>query len=139
MSGPEDGDAHRVDAGSLVPAPVRLAGVTELRVQGVGGAPPEALLGDLAPVQVGGDRVAGFYRTADRADRHVEAYSWGGLTSRNGIRALWVLLLPFALANLAGWMAPAGTRTSRVAPWFTAAVRLVGFALTANLLVMVSM
>ena len=68
-------------------------GVTELRVHGVGGSPPDATLGDLAPEQVMGDAIAGFYRTSDHTatqpdrdarrdvDRHVEVYSWGGLTS----------------------------------------------------------
>src|SRR6266571_6603624 len=37
------------------------AGVTELRVHGVGGSPPDAMLGDLAPEQVSGDAIAGFY------------------------------------------------------------------------------
>jgi hypothetical protein len=86
--------------------------VTELRVHGVGGTSPQALLDDLAPEQVGGDRLAGFYRTAGlapaepdgRAARRVEAYSWGGLTSQSDVRVLWLLLLPFMLANLAGWM-----------------------------------
>ncbi len=99
-------------------------GVTELRVHGVGGTPPDAILGDLAPEQVMGDAIAGFYRTSDHrasaadqagrldVDRHVEVYSWGGLTSRSKIRVLWLALLPFLLANLAGWMCPAGTRNS---------------------------
>jgi hypothetical protein len=106
-------------------APVQaLDGVTELRVHGVGGTPPAALLGDLSPEQVGGDAVAGFYRSADHraseqdraegkdVDRHVEAYSWGGLTSRSKIRVLWLALLPFLLGNLAGWMCSAATRNS---------------------------
>ena len=38
-------------------------GATELRVHGVGGTPPDAILGDLAPEQVWGDRIGGFYRT----------------------------------------------------------------------------
>jgi hypothetical protein len=99
-------------------------GVTELRVHGVGGSPPDATLGDLAPEQVMGDAIAGFYRTSDHTatqpdrdarrdvDRHVEVYSWGGLTSRSKIRVLWLALLPFLFANLAGWMCSAGTRTS---------------------------
>ena len=99
-------------------------GVTELRVHGVGGSPPDAILGDLAPEQVSGDAIAGFYRSSDHrasdgdrdarrdVDRHVEVFSWGGLTSRSKIRVLWLALLPFLFANLAGWMCPPGTRTS---------------------------
>ena len=87
-------------------------GVTELRVHGVGGTPPDAILGDLASEQVSGDRIAGFYRSSDHhadpqerdANRHVEVYSWGGLTSRSQSRVLWLALLPFLLGNLAGWM-----------------------------------
>src|ERR1700759_3090008 len=100
-------------SGGVAPVVALDGEVTEIRVHGVGGTPPDALLDDLSPQQVGGDRVAGFYRTADLesttvgasgAKRHVEAYSWGGLTSRSGTRVLWLLLLPFLLANLAGWM-----------------------------------
>ena len=66
----------------LVEPTVGLSGVSELRLHGVGGTTPENLLGDLAPQQVSGDRIAGFYRTADLVGRqvprrHVEAYSWG--------------------------------------------------------------
>ena len=92
-------------SGGLVPAAVELDGLTEIRVHGVGGTSPESLLGDQTPTRIAGDRVAGFYRTADAAGRHREAYSWGGLTSRSRMRALWALLLPSMLANMAGWMA----------------------------------
>ena len=99
-------------------------GVTELRVHGVGGSPPDAILGDLAPEQASGDQIAGFYRsgghraspadetTGRDADRHVECYSWGGLTSRSKIRVLWLALLPFLFGNLAGWMCSSRTRQS---------------------------
>jgi len=74
--------------------------------------------------RVSGDSTAGFYRRiwlggppspslayVDIPDeRHREAYSWGGLTSGAGSRALWMLLLPFMLANVAFWMYPAATR-----------------------------
>jgi hypothetical protein len=102
----------------LAPA-VDCTGVTELRVHGVGGTPPDAILGDLAPEQVWGDRIAGFYRTSDHqaspdddVKRHVECYSWSGLTSRSKSRVLWLALLPFMLGNLAGWMCSAKTRSS---------------------------
>src|SRR6266446_4739823 len=119
--------------------------VTELRVHGVGGSPPDATLGDLAPEQVMGDAIAGFYRTSDHSasqqdrdarrdvDRHVEVSSWGGLTSRSKVRVLWLALLPFLFANLAGWMCSARTRRSA---WrfrlHRLAAGLGGLALTVN-------
>lgn len=88
-------------------------GPTEIRIHGVGGTGPDALLNDPHPVQVSGDDRAGFFRRAggsknqsDPRERalNVEAYSWGGLTSRKASRAIWILLLPFTLTNVAGWM-----------------------------------
>ncbi|WP_329107840.1 hypothetical protein OG792_05205 [Micromonospora sp. NBC_01699] len=119
----------------LVPPIPDLTGVTELRLHGVGGTTPQDLLGDDAPLQVSGDRIAGFYRTADVAGRHVEAYSWGGITSRAGSRVLWLLLFPFALANVAGWMCSPRTLASR---WrfrlHRTAARWAALCLTVNLL-----
>jgi hypothetical protein len=79
------------------------------------------MLADQAPVQVWGDRIAGFYRTSDHrarpgdddVDRHVECYSWGGPAARRRTRVLWLVVLPFLLGNLAGWMCSARTRGSR--------------------------
>jgi hypothetical protein len=128
-----------------LPATASLNGIIELRVHGVGGTPPDALLGDLAPEQVAGDQVAGFYRSGDHhasppdraeqidVDRHVEAYSWGGLTSRSRTRVLWLALLPFMLGNLSGWMCSDATKRS---PWrfplHRLASGLAGLALTVN-------
>jgi len=93
---------------------------TELIVHGVGGAPPTDLLDDFHPTRVSGDQHAGFYRpqsgptrgdaglTPDEFPR--EAFAWGGLTSGDAARALWFLLLPFVLMNVAGWMLPAMSR-----------------------------
>ena len=116
---------HAVKVPSVqLPVVAALGGVTELRVHGVGGTPPDATLGDLAPEQVSGDTIAGFYRSSDHrasdedrdacldVDRHVEVYSWGGLTSQSKVRVLWLALLPFLFANLAGWMCSAKTRDS---------------------------
>ncbi|MFI0792286.1 hypothetical protein ACH4OY_06235 [Micromonospora rubida] len=91
--------------------------VLELRVHGVSNTPPAQVLG-LAPQPgddaprpwlVAGDEVTGFYRSTAAAPEDsvtVEAYSWGQLTSgartaRDVERALWTLLLPFTLANVA--------------------------------------
>ena len=80
--------------------------------------------------------MAGFYRTADVRGRHVEAYSWGGLTSRSGFRVLWLLLLPFMLANLAGWMGSPRATRSAVHRWL---VRCGALAVTLNLLLVTAM
>lgn len=94
--------------------------VVELRVHGVSGTPPEALLDRAEVRQVGGDKIAGFYRpvlrtqlrdhqpiTTDAATGPgLEGYSWGGITSGARSRALWLIFFPFALANVAPRMLP---------------------------------
>jgi hypothetical protein len=94
-------------------------GTTELRIHGVSGTPPQVMLCHPEVRQVAGDRTAGFHRRwwpvrpeprkeydGDSADTRQEAYSWGGLTAGSRLRALWLLLLPFMLANLAFFMVP---------------------------------
>jgi hypothetical protein len=100
-------------------------GWTELRVHGVSGTPPDRMLQHPRVRRVAGDSRAGFYRrhwthrasALDTAADRVEAYSWGGLTAGNGGRALWLLLLPFLLVNVAFWALPATDRaqTGRLA------------------------
>ncbi|MFW2513666.1 hypothetical protein ACNI3K_07790 [Demequina sp. SO4-13] len=79
----------------------------EMRVHGVSGTPPQALLGGF-PVRVAGNADAGFYRVHDAgaAGGIAEAFSWGGLTSRRRSTALWLFLAPLSLINVAGWMTP---------------------------------
>jgi len=95
--------------------------IVELRVHGVHGTSPGAMLGvdDNQVGQVAGDGLTGIYRARKGVDLpyrdlegklvSVEAYSWGALTSGvRGLfgwikRALWLILLPFALANLSYW------------------------------------
>ncbi|MFD9101711.1 hypothetical protein ACFVZN_11635 [Streptomyces virginiae] len=92
----------------------------ELLVHGVAGASPAELLGDPRTVRVTGDSTAAVFRRTDDADAEAhperyaglpvpEAYCWSRLTSGNGARALWLLLLPFMVANLAHWARPAGS------------------------------
>ncbi len=120
----------------------------ELRVHGVHGTSPAAMLGvaDGDVGQVAGDDLTGIYRAKkgvalpyrdlEHAEVSVEAYSWGALTS--GVqgflgwvrRALWLFLLPFALVNLAYWARiglAQGTGQSR---WGARAVRVSGLLLT---------
>ncbi|RZU75862.1 hypothetical protein EV384_4433 [Micromonospora kangleipakensis] len=126
-------------SGQLPPG-VDLTGVTELRLHGVGGIRPETLLADLAPQLVAGDQAAGFYRTADLNGRHVEAYSWGALAVRSAVRLLWLLLLPFAMVNVAGWMCTPATWRSR---WrfllHRAVLRVAALAMTLNLVLLAAM
>ncbi|WFB06391.1 hypothetical protein LRS74_04550 [Streptomyces sp. LX-29] len=114
----------------------------ELLVHGVGGATPQDMLTDPRTTRVTGDETAGVYRRIDdgdaeerphdyRAEPVREAYCWSNLTSGNGARALWLLLLPFMVANLAHWMRPpaASRRDPRVRA-YGLLVRLVALSLT---------
>lgn len=126
-----------------------LGDAVELRVHGVHGTSPATMLGvsDGEVGQVAGDRLTGVYRAKDsvplpyrsgRSGVSVEAYSWGALTS--GVqgalgwlrRVLWLLLLPFALVNLAHWarLEVGSTTRHRRDVWGARAVRLTGLMLT---------
>lgn len=112
----------------------------ELLVHGVGGATPERILDDPRTVRVAGDETAGIHRRAKDADAEQhpdarrdepvpEAYCWSNLTSGNGSRALWLLLLPFMIINLAHWTRPPTVRT-RLARGYEILVRLLALSLT---------
>jgi hypothetical protein len=120
-------------------------GPTELRVHGVSGTPPEAMLDHPHVRRCAGDDEAGFYRrrypdglTPPGADR-LEAYSWGGLTSGSPLRVLWLLLLPFTLVNVSHFMQPrelpAGDRRRRL---LEAVLRLLALSLTLTLVLSVA-
>ena len=120
--------------------------------------------------RIAGDDVTGFWERTPQAEEalpdwmrtppppaggttwRVEAYSWGALTSgaKGSLsRALWLLLTPFALANIAAWArpalslpregehSPAGTGpTYSFSPqrWSALVVRLAGLGLTCLLI-----
>ncbi|NYE39436.1 hypothetical protein [Streptomyces fulvorobeus] len=113
----------------------------ELLVHGVGGATPQEMLGDPRTTRVTGDATAAIYRrTEDLAAEHdparhgdepvAEAYCWANLTSGNGSRALWLLLLPFMVVNLAHWMRPGAPGRSRAVRLYGLLVRLLALSLT---------
>ncbi|MFH9421934.1 hypothetical protein [Streptomyces sp. NPDC017529] len=113
----------------------------ELLVHGVGGTTPERMLGDPRTVLVTGDDTAAVYRRADDADAEQrpedyraepvrEAYCWCNLTSGNGARALWLVLLPFMVANLAHWMRPAAPAAHRGHRVYDVLVRVLALSLT---------
>ncbi|UXY25970.1 hypothetical protein [Streptomyces sp. HUAS TT20] len=113
----------------------------ELLVHGVGGTTPEEMLGDPRTVRITGDDTAAVFRRADDVDAESvpddhrdgpvpEAYVWCNLTSGNGARALWLLLLPFMVVNLAHWMRPAARGRKRAVRLYGLLVRLAGLTLT---------
>ena len=111
-------------------------GWTELRVHGVSGTPPESLLQHPQVLRVAGDVNAGFFRrrydsefvSADSRVKRDEAYFWGGLTAGGAQRALWLLLLPFMLVNVAFFALPERPAEDR-RTWTKKAVRRVVEAL----------
>ncbi|MFF4248532.1 hypothetical protein ACFYY2_29265 [Streptomyces sp. NPDC001822] len=99
------------------------------------------MLGDPRTTRITGDATAAIYRrTEDVAaeqhpERHregpvAEAYCWSNLTSGNGSRALWLLLLPFMVVNLAHWMRPSSQGSPRTVRLYGLVVRLVALSLT---------
>ncbi|ROP36531.1 hypothetical protein [Saccharothrix texasensis] len=108
--------------------------VVELRVHGVSGTPPEAMLGDPFPTPVAGDDVARFLRAgkpvralSNGRPRTVEAFHWGRFTSGGASRALWLVLIPFAILNLARYALLGASRFAE------AVLRLLGLVLTGML------
>ncbi|GAA3153371.1 hypothetical protein GCM10010531_00300 [Blastococcus jejuensis] len=106
----------------------------ELRIHGVGGASAEENLETPSVLQVAGDHRAGFYRPwfpgGSAAGRpRVEAYCWGKLNYQASWSALWLLLLPFGLVNVAHWALPAD-RHPRLLTASRVVLRLLGLALT---------
>ncbi|QJS99922.1 lipase family protein [Streptomyces asoensis] len=115
----------------------------ELLVHGVGGATPEKMLNDPRTVRITGDDTAAVFRRADDVTADTgpaddrgrdapvpEAYVWSNLTSGNGTRALWLLLLPFMVVNLAHWMRPAAREGIRAVRLYGLLVRLAALSLT---------
>ncbi|MBB2922220.1 hypothetical protein [Cellulomonas cellasea] len=122
--------------------PVRPSYV-ELRIHGVSGTTPEDMLGTTQVEDVAGDELVRFVRAAEPTagelpgDGVLEAVSWGRLTSGLAAQAAWVVMLPFALVNLAMWTSRSFTETSsrpRAARVRAAAsrgcVRLLGLTVT---------
>ncbi|WP_307805256.1 hypothetical protein [Streptomyces spirodelae] len=126
-------------------APGRPGLALELLVHGVGGTTPAEMLGDPRTERVTGDSTAAIHRRTEDVDaeRHPEdyagrpvpeAYCWSNLTSGNGARALWLILLPFMVANLAHWTRPAAHGRRRTVRLHGLLVRLIALSLTVLLI-----
>ena len=119
-------------------------------MHGVSGTPPDSILQMPHPwiSIVDGNESSGFFRRwlpgqesvpTELGVHRVEAYSWGGLTSGPGLRALWLLALPFTLVDLGYWMLPVAATDDpngrRTAAWVARAVlRLFALTLTVTAL-----
>ncbi|HTJ34166.1 MAG TPA: hypothetical protein VL738_13135 [Dactylosporangium sp.] len=111
--------------------------VTELRVHGVTGSPAEDVLDRPLLRRVAGDTDAGFFRpraeygaVTGPGGATLEAYRWGNLTAGAAARALWLLLLPFMLANVALWLRPATRPGPRAA--IRALTRIYALSMTGS-------
>ena len=99
--------------------------------------------------QVAGDALAPIFQPADQfgrtlpgpdlrndgvsVPRQVEAYHWGQMTSGGPAKAIWALLTPFALINVAHWMLPPGGGKGpfhALIGFLEALLRLAGLLLT---------
>lgn len=115
----------------------------ELRIHGVSGTPPEAMLGAARVCQVSGDEFGRFFRPCDGYDvpqrpapQHIlEGYHWGKFTSGSWRQGLWLAILPFGFVNAAQFMLPkpVGKRATAAHTVAGAALRLLGLGLTAIL------
>nr|WP_258314867.1 hypothetical protein [Streptomyces sp. Act143] len=100
------------------------------------------MLDDPRTVRITGDDTAAVFRRAEdvgaesagprerREEPVPEAYVWCNLTSGNSSRALWLLLLPFMVVNLAHWMRPSARGRKRTVRLYGLLVRLAALTLT---------
>lgn len=100
----ESSDERQPDDGSARPL--------ELRVHGVGNPPDDTVLPP----------------AGSETHTEVRLVRWGHLIADNRWLPLWVLLAPFTLANVAGWMHPANA--PRRAAWCRRIAHVVGISLT---------
>ncbi|MEX1093693.1 MAG: hypothetical protein WEF28_11120 [Acidimicrobiia bacterium] len=106
--------------------------INEVRVHGVSGTPPREMLYTDPVPRLDGDQFARIFRKRPSIDsRHssgrpfnTEAFHWGSLTTGHWLTSVWILLAPFAFANVAGWMA------LRRPAFHRSIIRLAGLALT---------
>ncbi|MFE7167948.1 hypothetical protein [Streptomyces sp. NPDC057616] len=132
---------ERVSADGPAQGAQASATALELLVHGVGGTTPQTMLNDPSTVRISGDDTAAVFRRAEDVDAESrpedyrgrpvpEAYVWCNLTSGNSARALWLLLLPFMVVNLAHWMRPSTRGHRRTVRLYGLLVRLAGLTLT---------
>ncbi|MDP9495118.1 MAG: hypothetical protein M3P87_07750, partial [Actinomycetota bacterium] len=121
--------------GSVIASGGLLVEHTELRVHGVSGTPPRDMLytdpvtsdPETEHTRVYRRRPLDITRDAKGGSHafEAEAFHWGSLTTGSVLTAFWILLGPFAFANVAGWMTTRPRRSSHLG------IRLAGMTSTA--------
>ncbi|HWD01292.1 MAG TPA: hypothetical protein VG674_02345 [Amycolatopsis sp.] len=120
--------------------------IVELRVAGLAGTSGETLLDSGSTVDVDGDGIGRVVRPADRLrrpapgpvvpalgrsiPRTLEGYLWSRMTSGGAAKAMWALLFPFSLANVAFWMLPPVHRAHWLGGLCRGLLRVVAVLLT---------
>lgn len=107
--------------------------INELRVHGVSGTPPRDMLYTDPVPRLEARGYARIYQQRpslsrthpDGREYNTEAFHWGSLTTGHWLTSLWVLLSPFAFANVSGWMAV------KRSPLHRSVIRIACLALTA--------
>ena len=107
--------------------------IKELRVHGVSGTPPREMLhtdpvvraDSKGPARIYQERPSHSHLHPSGRPYQTEAFHWGSLTTGHWLTSLWILLAPFAFANVAGWMSQSRGPARRLM------IRIAGLALTA--------
>jgi hypothetical protein len=114
--------------------------VVELRVHGTNGTPPDKMLEESDPKQVAGDDQGRIFRRTEpfgartKSFRQAEAYHWGRYTSEGASKALWLLMIPFALINVARYTQLMGQERTWREKTHEVWLRLLGLLLTGMLI-----
>lgn len=100
----------------------------ELRIHGVSGTPAETMLGEAVVADSRFHGEPGTVLRPESGDGSLLAYRWASQTSGTRRSALWLLLVPYMLVNVAGWALPPATEVRHRAA--VASTRVAGLFLT---------
>jgi hypothetical protein len=100
----------------------------ELRIHGASGTPADQMIGGPVEADARFPEEPSTVLLPVGGDGTLLAYRWASQTSGSAASAMWLLLVPYMLINLAGWaLPPASDRRHRLS---VAALRIAGLLLT---------